>query len=86
MRRASLDNRMYSWGGGIFGHVGIDIVDLGRNGHDALYVDLHQHPELSLQEKETAAKLASRLKALGYRFDPKGQTWVLPGEGDDIAF
>jgi amidohydrolase len=33
---------------------------------DALYVDLHQHPELSLQEKGTAAKLASRLKTLGY--------------------
>jgi len=33
---------------------------------DALYVDLHQHPELSLQEEETAAKLAARLKALGY--------------------
>jgi hippurate hydrolase len=33
---------------------------------DALYVDLHQHPELSLQEKETAARLATRLRALGY--------------------
>jgi hippurate hydrolase len=33
---------------------------------DALYVDLHQHPELSLQEEETAAKLAARLRALGY--------------------
>jgi amidohydrolase len=34
---------------------------------DALYRDLHQHPELSLQEQETAAKLAARLKALGYQ-------------------
>ncbi len=33
---------------------------------EALYVDLHQNPELSLQEKETAAKLAARLRALGY--------------------
>jgi amidohydrolase len=33
---------------------------------DALYLDLHQHPELSLQEQETAAKLAARLRALGY--------------------
>ncbi len=31
-----------------------------------LYVDLHQHPELSGQEKRTAAKLASELRALGY--------------------
>src|SRR6266852_6029736 len=32
----------------------------------ALYVDLHQHPELSSHETQTAAKLASRLRALGY--------------------
>jgi len=33
---------------------------------DALYLDLHQHPELSLHEEQTAAKLANRVKALGY--------------------
>ena len=32
----------------------------------ALYVDLHQHPELSGSETQTAAKLASQLRALGY--------------------
>jgi hippurate hydrolase len=32
----------------------------------ALYVDLHQHPELSGQETQTAAKLAKELRALGY--------------------
>jgi hippurate hydrolase len=32
----------------------------------AFYVDLHQHPELSSHEIETAAKLAARLKAAGY--------------------
>jgi amidohydrolase len=32
----------------------------------ALYVDLHQHPELSGAETQTAAKLASQLRALGY--------------------
>lgn len=31
-----------------------------------LYVDLHQHPELSLHEVNTAAKLAARLRELGY--------------------
>jgi amidohydrolase len=31
-----------------------------------LYLDLHQHPELSSQETQTAAKLANRLRALGY--------------------
>ena len=33
--------------------------------HD-LYVDLHQNPELSTHETQTAAKLAERLRTLGY--------------------
>ena len=33
--------------------------------HD-LYVDLHQTPELSLHETQTASKLAARLRSLGY--------------------
>jgi amidohydrolase len=32
----------------------------------ALYLDLHQHPELSSHETETAAKLAKKLRNLGY--------------------
>jgi hippurate hydrolase len=32
----------------------------------ALYVDLHQNPELSSHEVQTAAKLAGRLRGLGY--------------------
>ena len=32
----------------------------------ALYLDIHQHPELSSHETQTAAKLAARLRALGY--------------------
>lgn len=32
----------------------------------ALYLDLHQHPELSSAETQTAAKLAGELRALGY--------------------
>ena len=32
----------------------------------ALYVDLHRNPELSRQEEKTSAKLAARLRALGY--------------------
>jgi amidohydrolase len=31
-----------------------------------LYLDLHQHPELSSHETQTATKLAGRLRALGY--------------------
>ena len=32
----------------------------------ALYLDLHQNPELSAHETQTAAKVAGRLRALGY--------------------
>jgi amidohydrolase len=32
----------------------------------ALYLDLHEHPELSLHETQTAAKLAAKLRSLGY--------------------
>jgi amidohydrolase len=33
---------------------------------EALYLDLHRHPELSFHETETAAKLATELRQLGY--------------------
>jgi hippurate hydrolase len=36
-----------------------------------LYIDLHKTPELSGREEKTAAKLASRLKALGYQVTTK---------------
>src|SRR5580693_6318009 len=32
----------------------------------ALYLDVHQNPELSSHETQTAAKLAARLRGLGY--------------------
>jgi hippurate hydrolase len=35
-------------------------------GAESLYLDLHQHPELSLHEIETSAKVADHLKQLGY--------------------
>src|SRR5215470_952820 len=34
---------------------------------DALYIELHKNPELSMKEDKTAARLASELKALGYQ-------------------
>jgi len=33
---------------------------------EALYFDLHQTPELAMHEQQTAAKLADRVKAMGY--------------------
>lgn len=49
--------------------VGADIrgdVDALYPQMQALYRDLHEHPELSTLETATAAKLAARLKALGF--------------------
>jgi hippurate hydrolase len=45
---------------------------------EALYIDLHQHPELAFQEVETAAKLAARARALGYQVTTGvGQTGIV---------
>ena len=38
---------------------------------DSLYRDLHQNPELSLQEEKTAAKLAERLRKAGFEVTQK---------------
>src|SRR5579862_4628942 len=35
-------------------------------GIEALYIDIHSHPELAFEEKQTAAKLAARIQAVGY--------------------
>lgn len=45
---------------------GSDEVEGVYPGAYALYLDIHQHPELSRHEVQTAAKIASRLRALGY--------------------
>jgi len=37
----------------------------------ALYTDLHAHPELSLMEEKTAAKLAAELRAIGFEVTEK---------------
>jgi amidohydrolase len=42
---------------------------------EALYIDLHQTPELSLHEEKTSAKLAARLKALGYEVTERVGGW-----------
>jgi hippurate hydrolase len=41
-------------------------IDAVYQAAEGLYLDLHQHPELSLQEVETARKISTRLQALGY--------------------
>ncbi|WP_209347480.1 amidohydrolase [Pontixanthobacter sp. CEM42] len=54
-----------------------------------LYRDLHANPELSFQEVETAAKLAKRVRALGFEVTEQvGQTGVVAvmrnGEGPTV--
>ena len=36
-------------------------------GIEALYIDIHTHPELAFEEKNTAAKLAARIQEGGYQ-------------------
>ncbi|TLY58114.1 MAG: amidohydrolase, partial [Gammaproteobacteria bacterium] len=44
----------------------VDEVNAVYSRSDALYLDIHRHPELSFHEQQTAAKLASGLRELGY--------------------
>jgi hypothetical protein len=38
---------------------------------DALYKEIHSHPELSLQEEHTSARLARELRDLGFEIKEK---------------
>src|SRR5882724_11023065 len=57
----------------------------------ALYMDLHQSPELSFHETQTAVKLASRLRNLGYDVTENvGETGIVAilknGSGPTVMF
>ena len=61
-----------------------------RDAH-ALYLDIHQNPELSGHETQTAAKLAARLRNLGYEVtEHVGGTGVVAllknGAGPTVMF
>src|SRR6202163_4161939 len=56
---------------------------------DALYKDIHAHPEIAFQEEKTAAKLAAEMRALGFEVTEKvGQTGLVAiyknGDGPTI--
>jgi amidohydrolase len=56
---------------------------------DALYKDIHAHPELAFQEVKTAAKLAAEMRALGFEVTEKvGKTGLVAiyknGDGPTI--
>jgi amidohydrolase len=45
---------------------------------ETLYIDLHRNPELAFQEVQTAAKLAARVRALGYEVTTQvGRTGIV---------
>src|SRR6185312_1665671 len=45
---------------------------------EALYKDIHQHPELGFQENRTAALLAARMRKLGFTVtDHVGKTGIV---------
>lgn len=46
---------------------------------DALYLDLHRNPELSLQEQQTAAKMAAQLRDAGYSVTERVGGWGVVG-------
>ncbi len=46
---------------------------------DALYLDLHRNPELSLQEEHTAAKMARQLRDVGYTVTEQVGGWGVVG-------
>ncbi len=57
---------------------------------EKLYIDLHAHPELSYREMQTSAKIAGRLRRLGYEVTEKvGRTGVVGvlrnGPGPTVA-
>src|ERR1700742_1699605 len=56
---------------------------------DALYKDIHAHPEIAFQEVKTAAKLAAEMRALGFEVTEKvGKTGLVAiyknGDGPTI--
>src|SRR5262245_7410955 len=56
---------------------------------DALYKDIHAHPEIAFQEEKTAAKLAAEMRAIGFEVTEKvGKTGLVAlyknGDGPTI--
>jgi len=54
------------------------LLDMTYPHLDALYKDIHAHPELAFQENATAAKLAKEMRALGFEVtEHVGQTGIV---------
>jgi amidohydrolase len=60
-------------------------IEADYPGLDALYKDIHAHPELAFQEVKTSARLAAEMRALGFEVTEKvGRTGLVAiyGNGD----
>ncbi len=57
----------------------LDRLDALYPSLDALYIDLHQTPELSLREEKTAAKMAAKLRELGLEVTERVGGWGVVG-------
>ena len=64
-------------------------LDATREAREALYIHFHQHPELSLQEYETSARIREELEKLGVEVQTVGKTGLVAtianGEGPIVA-
>src|SRR6478609_7141989 len=65
------------------------LVEGGYPKLDALYKDIHAHPEIAFQEEKTAAKLAAEMRAIGFEVTEKiGKTGLVAlyknGDGPTI--
>lgn len=65
-------------------------LDSTRAAREELYKHFHQHPELSMQEDATAARIAAELEAAGIEVTRIGRTGLVAkvenGEGPVVAF
>lgn len=65
-------------------------LDAETEWQEELYIHLHKHPELPMQEFETAAEIARRLESYGYDVQRIGGTGVVGvltnGEGPTVLF
>src|SRR5690349_5140743 len=67
----------------------MDVLNAIMGELEDLYRDVHAHPELSMQERRTAAKAAERLRAAGYEVTTEvggtGVVGLLPnGDGPTV--
>lgn len=68
----------------------LDTLDGTTTEREALYREFHEHPELSMQEHETAGRIARELERMGIEYTWVGETGIVAtlvnGQGPTVAF